>query len=65
MPGEIKDLIDEIIRIRSNGSPGIEPFVRAQLLMKGIDPDTYNASSPDDPEMLGKLELMKSEFPST
>ena len=32
MAGEVRRLIDELIRLRSKGKPSLEPFVRVQRL---------------------------------
>lgn len=62
MPGRIQELIDELVRIRSGGRPGRDHFVRAHLVLNGIDPDRYNASSADDPAVIEQLETMIASF---
>ncbi len=62
MAGMIHSLIDEIVQLRGGGNSGIGHFVRAQLLMKGIDPSRFDASSKDDPKIIATLTKMKHDF---
>ena len=48
MAGRVKQLIDELCSLRSGGNPGVEHFVRANLVLHGIDPTRYTEESPDD-----------------
>jgi hypothetical protein len=60
MAGKVKKLIDELIRVR--GGAKVEPFVRAHLMMKGIDPDGYRGEDADDPDAVDALERMIADF---
>lgn len=60
--GNIKRLIDELITLRTQGNEALAHFVRAHLVMKGIQPDRYTDSSPDDPKVIAELERMISDF---
>ena len=60
MTGKVKNLIDELIRVR--GGRLVEPFVRAHLMMKGIDPDAFGENDRDDPDAVAALERMIAEF---
>lgn len=62
MAGRIKALIDDVIRLRTKGNSSLEHFVRATLLMKGIDPDGFNEQSADDPQVIQALEKMLTDF---
>lgn len=62
MAGRIKLLIDELVRLRTKSNPKVEPFVRAHLVLNGLDPDAYNTSSVDDPEKIRALENMIRDF---
>lgn len=63
MPGRVKELIDELIQLRSyRSSPGVSHFVRAHLVMKGIDPDAHDETTPDDPQAIATLEGMIRAF---
>ena len=62
MAGRIKQLIDELVRLRTKNNPKVEPFVRAHLVLNGVDPDVYNHASADDPEKIQALENMIRDF---
>ena len=62
MSGRIKQLIDELIQIRTAGKPGSEHFVRANLVLNGIEPERYTDRSDDDQQIIVKLEQMISIF---
>jgi hypothetical protein len=62
MAGRIKQLIDELVRLRTKNNPNVEPFVRAHLVLNGLDPDAYNTASADDPEKIDALENMIRDF---
>jgi hypothetical protein len=62
MPGKAKQLIDAIVAHRSRGNPTMAGFVRAKLMLKGIDPSQHTDSSSDDPDVLRKLEALAREL---
>lgn len=62
MPGKVKQLIDAIVAHRSRGNPSMAGFVRAKLMLKGIDPSQHTDSSADDPDVLRKLEALAREL---
>lgn len=62
MAGRIKQLIDELVRLRTKNNPKVEPFVRAHLVLNGLDPDAYNQASADDPDKIHALENMIRDF---
>jgi hypothetical protein len=62
MPGRTKQLIDELIELRAGPNQGLSHFLRAHLLMKGIDPDAFDENTPDDPEKVATLQKMIAEF---
>ncbi len=62
MAGKVRQLIDELLRARSRGNAGSEHFVKAKLLLCGIDPDAYSSVSADDPEKIAILERMLREL---
>lgn len=65
MAGQIKKMIDDIIEQRANGSKVMEGVVKMKLILKGIDPKNYGATSADDPAILAKLFELKNELNST
>ena len=62
MAGKIKNLIDLIIEKRSNGNPTIVGTTRAKLVLKGVNPNHYTASSEDDPAVIEQLRRIAKEF---
>jgi hypothetical protein len=62
LAGRIKSLIEELVRLRTGGSPKVAHFVRAHLVLNGIDPDSYSTTSEDDPEKIQVLENMIRDF---
>ncbi|NPV01832.1 MAG: hypothetical protein HPY53_10675 [Brevinematales bacterium] len=62
MAGQIRKMIDMIVQERAKGNPLIERTTRTKLLLKGINPDKYNAESPDDPVMIEHLKRLAVEI---
>ncbi|MFC1642285.1 hypothetical protein ACFL5O_06305 [Myxococcota bacterium] len=62
MAGRIRQLIDELSAVRGKGQSGIGHFLRAHLILQGINPDRHTASSPDDPEKIRILQKMLRDF---
>jgi hypothetical protein len=62
MAGQIKEIIDTLIKKRANGNPTIERTTKTKLILKGINPDLYNANSPDDANVLEKLKSIITEL---
>jgi hypothetical protein len=62
MPGQIKTMIDKIITLRAHGNPVLINTTRAKLLLKGVDPDKYGATSADDPAIIDKLRKLAQEL---
>ena len=62
MSGRVKQLIDELCQVRARGNPSLEHFVRAHLMLNGIDPKRYTETSPDDSEKERRLLAMIDEF---
>lgn len=62
MSGEIKKVIDQIVTKRSKGNPTIAKITRTKLLLKGVDPDKYDESSPYSAEVMQKLCKIADEF---
>jgi hypothetical protein len=62
MAGQIKQMIDKIIEIRSKGNETIAATTRTKLILKGFNPDKFSADSEDDPAVLGKLKQVAGEM---
>jgi len=56
MAGKIKAAIDQIIVQRSNGNAHLIAPLKIKLIMKGIDPDRWHETSPDDSAMFSRVE---------
>lgn len=65
MAGTVKRLIDELIHLRTRNRPGSQHFVRAHLVLNGIDPDAHDELSRDDPELVATLAKMIADFKKT
>ncbi len=62
MPGKVKELIDRLIQLRTKGDHGLVAPLKIKLIMKGIDPDLFDASSPDNPQMIHKVITIAKEM---
>jgi len=62
MAGKIKNMIEEIIEKRSNGNETIKNTTKTKLILKGIDPDVYDSSSEDLPDVVEKLKVIAQEL---
>lgn len=55
LAGRIKEMIDEIIKVRSKGNPAIVEMTIAKLILKGFNPNKFDNNSPDDNDIIEKL----------
>lgn len=55
MAGKVKQLIDRLIELRTNGERGLVAPLKIKLIMKGVDPDLYDESSPDNPLIMQRV----------
>ncbi len=62
MPGKIKELIDKLIDLRTKGDRGLVAPIKIKLIMKGIDPDIYDFSSPDNPVVIQRVMNIAKEM---
>jgi hypothetical protein len=62
MPGKIKIMIDRIVAERSHGNQTLVTTTKTKLLLKGIDPDKFSATSPDDPEIIARLQVLAKDL---
>ena len=51
MAGKIKAAIDQIIAQQSHGNANMTASLKIKLIRRGIDPDCWHETSPDDPTM--------------
>ncbi len=62
MAGKIKQMIESIINQRSKDNPMLVGVIKSKLMLKGIDPNKYTATSDDDPAIIAKLETVMKEL---
>lgn len=62
MPGKIKAMCETIIEKRAAGNPAMEKITKTKLALKGINPDKFTSSSPDDPQIMDKLVQVAKEL---
>lgn len=65
MTGTAKRLIDELILLRTRNRAGSQHFVRAHLVLIGIDPDVHGEHTADDPDTISKLRKLIADFKKT
>lgn len=62
MAGNIKHMIDTITAMRSKGNSTVAMITRTKFILKGIDPDRFNAASPDDPFLIARVRAIGLEM---
>lgn len=62
MAGEVKRLIDQLIVLRTRGERGLVAPLKIKLIMKGVDPDLYDDSSPDNPMIVERVKSIAREM---
>jgi hypothetical protein len=62
MAGVIKRMIDSIVEQRAKGNTAIAITVQTKLVLKGVNPDKFNASSPDDPAIIAKVRAIGADL---
>jgi hypothetical protein len=62
MAGLIKQMIDTIIEKKTRGNPTLVLTTKTKFILKGLNPDSYTASSTDDPAVIAKLRVIASEM---
>lgn len=60
--GKAKSIIDRIVTEHSKGNASIAQDVRAKLTLKGINVDWYTESTPDDPDVIKRLEEIANSY---
>jgi hypothetical protein len=62
MAGQIQSMIDKIIAERSRGNATLATTTRTKLMLKGIDPGKWTATSPDDAAMVARVRQVATEL---
>lgn len=65
MPGQIKEMITRLIRLRVGDNVHMEAPLKIKLIMKGIDPDLYDENSADDPVVIQRLRMVAENMGHT
>ena len=55
-------MLDSIIQKRANGNPTVAVTTKTKLILKGLNPDAFNGSSPDDPAVVAKVKVIAAEL---
>ncbi|MCU0686530.1 MAG: hypothetical protein MUF34_30500 [Polyangiaceae bacterium] len=55
-------MIDSLISQRSQGNPILKTTTTTKLILRGIDPARYTATSDDDREVIEKLRAIAAEM---
>ena len=62
MAGQIKQIIDTILQQRAKGSPSLVFTTKAKLVLKGVNPDRFTATSPDEAAVIAKVRAIAAEL---
>lgn len=65
MNGTAYKMINTIIERRSSGNSSIASLTKVKLTVKGINPDNYTSSTPDDDIIIEKLKVIAQELKVT
>jgi hypothetical protein len=55
MAGKIHHMIEEIVNKRAKGNATLMITTKTKLMLKGINPEAFDESTPDDPAVIEKL----------
>ncbi len=62
MAGKIKKMLDKIVTAKSGGNPTLMTTTKTKLILKGLNPDRYDAQSADDPNIIKKIVMTAQEM---
>ena len=62
MAGKVKLLITKLIDLRTKGDRGLVAPLKIKLIMKGVDPDLFDETSPDNPLVIQKVMTIAKEM---
>ncbi|HUK66612.1 MAG TPA: hypothetical protein VLV17_07260 [Anaeromyxobacteraceae bacterium] len=62
MTGTVKHMLDTIIAVRGKGNPTFVEATRAKLILKGLNPVKFTASTVDDPAIVARVRTVATEF---
>jgi hypothetical protein len=62
MAGSVKRMIDSIVQQRAKGNPTLVVSTKTKLILKGLNPDKFTDTSPDDPALISKVRAVAAEL---
>lgn len=62
MAGRIRQMLDRIIEVKSDGNQTLALATKTKLILKGLNPDQYDMTSFDDPGVVEKVKLAAREM---
>jgi len=62
MIGTTHKSLERLIEIRSKGNPVLATSTRTRLVLKGFDPAKFTTNTPDDPDVLKKIQQLAAEW---
>lgn len=61
MPGVVKSMLQEIVEQKSQGSEVIRNTIRTKLILRGMNPDSFD-DCPDDPVLINKVHSIAKDY---
>jgi len=62
MAGQIKKMLDQIITQKSHGNPTLMASTKTKLILKGLNPDKFSATSEDTADLIRKVRETAQEM---
>lgn len=62
MAGSIKKMIDKIIDQKAKGNVTMINLTKTKLILKGVNPDKFTATSEDDIAVIQKIRVIAKEM---
>lgn len=62
MPGNVKRMIESIVQQRAKGNPTLIASTKTKLILKGLNPDQFTDTSPDDAAVMNKVRAIAAEL---
>jgi hypothetical protein len=62
MAGQVCKMLNKIVDARSNGNRALVIVTKTKMILKGVDPDKFGPTTPDDPEVIKRVREIASEM---
>ena len=62
MAGAIRRMLDAIVETRGKKNPLLRRTTRTKLILAGLNPEKFDASSPDDPTLVARVYAVAAEY---